>query len=374
MDKKTMLIGAISAVGVVALLFVWRAVSLKEGDDGTELAGGVYSEARSIMGDKYLVPPGDIFDLGLTSGELPPLTNPEFTSVANADTVLADELYGIALEVEGVARFYPVQVLNWHYVVNDVVNGKRLAVTYDTLTGSAAVFEAEDLTFKVAGKVYNNNALLEDNKGNLWYQIRGQAIVGENAGATLTAYPFQMVRWSDWKNEHPDGEALDFSTGYTREYRRHPHGGYETTSLIYFPLNYVATPMPIKWTVDTVVMNGEAAAFAREEMAEDLVMSETVGGTPVVAFYDTDRQVTNVFNAAVADKTLTFIWDKDEEVFVDHETGTSWNADGKAIDGELEGAQLTSITAPEAYWYAWAAAYPATKYPGIEAEDAPKAE
>ena len=40
----------------------------------------------------------------------------------------------------GVARAYPLRLMRWHEVVNDVVGGEPIAVTYSPLCDSVAVF------------------------------------------------------------------------------------------------------------------------------------------------------------------------------------------------------------------------------------------
>ena len=52
--------------------------------------------------------------------------------------------------------------------------------------------------------------------------------------------------------------------------------------------------------------------------------------------------------------------------FVDAQTGSSWNAFGEAIDGELAGAQLEWINAFPHFWFAWAAFYPDTLVYGMD--------
>jgi hypothetical protein len=46
----------------------------------------------------------------------------------------------IGIEISSDARAYPMRLMRWHEVVNDVVGGEAIAVTYSPLCDSVAVF------------------------------------------------------------------------------------------------------------------------------------------------------------------------------------------------------------------------------------------
>ncbi|GAF92675.1 unnamed protein product, partial [marine sediment metagenome] len=75
-----------------------------------------------------------------------------------------DRVAGVV--VEGVARAYPLRILNYHEVVNDRVGRTSLAVTYCPLCDSVVVFDRRtdrgELQFGVSGLLYNSNVLLYD--------------------------------------------------------------------------------------------------------------------------------------------------------------------------------------------------------------------
>ena len=45
-------------------------------------------------------------------------------------------------------------------------------------------------------------------------------------------------------------------------------------------------------------------------------------------------------------------------VLTDAETGSTWNASGEAIAGELAGARLEPVPIIDTFWFAWAAFHP----------------
>jgi hypothetical protein len=66
----------------------------------------------------------------------------------------------------GAVRAYPQLVLVWHEIVNDVIVGDRMSVTYCPLTGSVVAFESRasgrPLTFGTTGNLVNLNLLMYD--------------------------------------------------------------------------------------------------------------------------------------------------------------------------------------------------------------------
>lgn len=371
MNKKTL---ALVTVGMALLVFFtltglrsWRLD--RATGDAPAMDNGLLAQPQKHNGTTYLVPPNEVYATGLTAEQVPPLNDPTYVSVTEADTMLADELLGIDVEVGGVHYFYPYQVLNWHEVANVTLGETTLAITYDPLTGSAVVFERGNATFRYSGKVYNNNLLMDDGAGNLWLQMRGMLVVGDDAGALLTQYPSQSMTWAAWKTAYADGEVLGFQDGTGKDYRMYPYGTYYTSKKLYFPVNHTDDRIPVKDGLDGVVIGNESAVFTRYIMEQAGVLNVTVGGTPLVALNDAEADVTNVFDARVGtsgDRTLTFVYNEEDGVFTDNETQSTWTAQGLATKGELRGAQLTLVHAPEAYWFAWIAMHPHSILAGEE--------
>ena len=69
---------------------------------------------------------------GVAVGGIPALTDPELLE-AKAATWLADEepVFGIAIGTQ--QRAYPLRIVDWHEMVNDVIDGVPVALAYCTL-------------------------------------------------------------------------------------------------------------------------------------------------------------------------------------------------------------------------------------------------
>jgi len=71
---------------------------------------------------------------------IPPIDEPRFLPVTDVD-FLADNEPVLALDIDGDARAYPVQIMTWHEIVNDTLGDVPVAVSYCPLCNSAVAFD-----------------------------------------------------------------------------------------------------------------------------------------------------------------------------------------------------------------------------------------
>ena len=79
--------------------------------------------------DNAIVPRNQILAGGPPKDGIPAILKPKFIEPGQAD-FLADNDQVIGVDVNGVAKAYPINILNWHEVVNDTVNDMPIAVTF----------------------------------------------------------------------------------------------------------------------------------------------------------------------------------------------------------------------------------------------------
>jgi hypothetical protein len=171
-----------------------------------------------------------------------PAINSPFFLPANATNLQikdTDRIMGIVKD--GIARAYPINILNWHEIVNDNINGNYFSVTYCPLCGSGVVFDHEKnkRQFGVSGLLYNNDVLLYDKKTNsLWSQLLSSAISGKLVGDKLKKMPSFHTNWQDWRKKYPQTQVLSRKTGFIRNYNKNPYEGYDKNDDIYFPTDF----------------------------------------------------------------------------------------------------------------------------------------
>ncbi len=283
---------------------------------------------------------------------IPPIDKPKF---ADADAVdwLDEQEPVLSLTVAGETRGYPLQVMTWHEIVNDTVGGVPVAVTYCPLCNSGVAFHRQVgkrlLDFGTSGKLYANNLVMYDRQTeSLWPQLTGQASVGVLTGTKLKAIPMGVVGWAQFRAAHPDALVLTQDTGHDREYGRNPYTGYDDPNgaLLIEPPGGNDPRLPVKERVIGIQEGEEAVAIRRGRIAEDGVVSVTVGGRDLVVWHRPGQRsaldageiaqgkqigTIGVFDPRAGRQTLTFT--ADGKGFRDDQTGSTWNILGEATAG-----------------------------------------
>jgi hypothetical protein len=164
---------------------------------------------------------------------IPSIDRPAFVPVNEETSLLARDPV-IGLVVEGDARAYPLRILMWHEIVNDVVGGIPVLVTYCPLCNASICFErtveGEALDFGTTGKLRNSDLVMYDRKTESWWQqFSGQGIVGAFAGRSLKLIPSRVESWKLFREEHPDGRVLVPNDASMRAYWQNPYRGYDSS-------------------------------------------------------------------------------------------------------------------------------------------------
>jgi hypothetical protein len=323
----------------------------------------------------------EILSGGPPKDGIPPIDNPKFVTVDEADNWLKDVEPVISMELNGAARAYPLQILTWHEIVNDVIGDTPVLVSFCPLCNTAIAFERglDGVTydFGTTGRLRYSNLIMYDRQTETWWQqATGEAIVGELTGSRLNFIPAAIIAWSDFRSAYPEGLVLSRDTGHSRSYGQNPYLGYDNINNPPFLYQGPQTPdrLPPVARVLAAELNGEAVAYPYTALQEEIVINDTLGNTPVVVIWtqgtasalDTaiiadgrDVGAANLYERAVDGRTLTFEL-RDQKV-VDLETGSEWNVLGQAIGGELAGAQLKPVVAINHFWFSWAAFMPDTR-------------
>lgn len=288
---------------------------------------------------------------------IPSVDDPSFVSVGAAEDRIAPEEPVIALEHDGVARAYPLQILTHHEIVNDRVAGTPVAVTFCPLCYSALVFErvldGAPVEFGVSGLLRNSDLVMYDRKTEtLWQQLTGTAIVGDLTGQTLTQLPSQIVSFRQFREAHPEGAVLSRDTGYDRPYGRNPYAGYDDIDSKPFAYDGPTDDrLPPMEKVVAVSVGNVHKAYPHSVTEEQRVIHDTIADRSLAVFHapgavsaldaaqienSKETGSTGVFDRRVDGRTLTFSY-VDDGRFRDEETGSTWTVTGEAVDEPLEG-------------------------------------
>jgi hypothetical protein len=172
------MIGRTTAVAVAGLVL---SVLPACGQD--ERAGGEAPEAERVaraLGvqasegwrtdfSRITVPLEEIASGGPPKDGIPAIDDPRFVSPEAADRWLGPTEPVIVVEHDGVVKVYPFQILIWHEIVNDVVGGRPLVITFCPLCNTALVFERRVgervLDFGTTGRLRYSDLIMSGNRG-----------------------------------------------------------------------------------------------------------------------------------------------------------------------------------------------------------------
>lgn len=352
--------------------------------DGDELPSYIRRGWRTDFG-RLTVPADEIVPAGAPRDGIAAIDEPRFAAAADARHI-ADAEPVVVVEIGEEAKAYPLAIMTRHEIVNDVVGGVAVAVTYCPLCNSAVAFRREldgrTLDFGVTGNLRFSDLLMWDRQTESWWQqVGGEAIAGELAGKRLAIVPAAIVAWGEFRRAHPRGKALLADAGSGVDYDAAPYADYDGEWG--YPHMLGRAPdlrLPSMERALGLAVNGQAVAYPFSSLAAERVVNDVVGGMDVVVFYEPttlspfegkagggERRVVGAataYRARADEMALTFAL-RDGRV-VDTQTGSEWSALGRATAGELAGEDLRLLAHGTYFWFAWAAFYPGSEIWGVK--------
>lgn len=235
---------------------------------------------------KHNVPTDEIRGGGPPKDGIPAILDPQFILATEA-TFLEDADEVIGIMDQGVAKAYPLRILNWHEVVNDRLGDTPITVTYCPLTASGIVYDrrvgGKELTFGVSGLLYESNVLMYDHQTeSLWSQLKEEAVTGSHTGAQLSALPSVTTSWQAWRAQHPTTLVLSTQTGYHRDYNHLPYLAYAKSPNPMFPVKNEDSRLSPKEKVVGVSIGGAHKAYPLKLLRErQSPLEDQIGKTKV---------------------------------------------------------------------------------------------
>ena len=280
---------------------------------------------------------------------------------------LADDDLVLGYAAGGEARAYPLKILNFRELVNDTIDGVPVLVSYCPLCASAVVYDRRvdgaTLFFGNTSALYESDLVMFDHEtGSYWFQLAGEAIVGELTGTSLSVLPSTVASWGEWRELHPDGTVLvgdENGSLRSERYDRDPFEGYEEAldaGRFPFPVSDAVRDERLRASEVVVVVEvaGARRAFPSAQLAHGA--NTTVGETPVFVAPTLGGSFSAAFARTLGERVLSF--ETAGSALVDRETGTTWDRAGRAVVGELSGERLEALPARRAFWFSVAAAEP----------------
>ena len=242
-----------------------------------------------------IIPEEEILSGGPPRDGIPALNDPVFISAAEAD-FLDPQSRVMGISRNGISKAYPIAIMNWHEIVNDVFADEGIVVTFCPLCGTGMAFKADiegkQRDFGVSGLLYNSDVLLYDRDSDtLWSQIARQAVSGPLTGKRLEMVAVSHTSWADWSQRYPDTLVLSTETGHFRDYSRDPYAGYESSPMVMFPVanrneRFHPKEQVIGLEIDKTF---KAYPFVELDKASGRI-EDTVGGESIIIEYSSEHR------------------------------------------------------------------------------------
>ena len=230
---------------------------------------------------------------GVKVDGIPALTDPQTIPADEARFLSEGEpVFGVFLG--GEARAYPLRILDWHEMANDVVGGRRVTLAYCTLCGAGVLYDAtvdgEPAEFGSSGLLFRSNKLMFDRRTKtLWNQLTGEAVIGPLAARELRLerLPIVVTTWAEWRRRHPETRVLSLETGHERPYELGvPYGPYFASTGTMFAVWQRSDRLPAKERVFAIEVGGRAKAYPLSALARtEGVVDDEIGGEPIVVLH-----------------------------------------------------------------------------------------
>ncbi len=291
---------------------------------------------------------------GVVKDGIPSLDNPRLLPASKADYLKPDDLvFGVS--INGDERAYPLRIMGWHEMFNEVIGGVPVALAYCTLCGSGILFEtkldrfSKPLVFGSSGFLYRSNKLMFDRETHsLWNQYTGKPVVGPlvDSGIELKQRPVVITTWDSWSTSHPNTRVLSLKTGHRRNYGSGVvYRDYFASPDLMFPAVVDQSRHRQKDYVFTVRQFGAARAWPLAAFGNRPVINDAIAQRPLVLIGDPDtrsvrayERQSNRFSAAPQG--------------LQDEAGEVWKITEDALVSP-DGTRLDRVAGHISYWFAW---------------------
>ena len=138
------------------------------------------------------------------------LNNPDSVYIKQAKYMRPNDLV-IGLIVKGQPKAYPWYVLSRYHVVNDVIVGEPILISFCELcSGASAFFSIVGKTseyflgFRSCGLKYGTIEICDVESHSRWHPFLGVALKGFLKGKQLKRIPVYYQSWENWSSKYPN--------------------------------------------------------------------------------------------------------------------------------------------------------------------------
>ena len=293
---------------------------------------------------------------GVRVDGIPSLDFPKLIGAEAAGYLLdSDLVFGVA--INGDVRAYPLRIMGWHEMFNEVIGGVPVALAYCTLCGAGILFETQvegrerPLIFGSSGLLYRSNKLMFDRStDSLWNQFTGEPVSGPLAGMgiRLKIRPVAITTWAAWRARHPETKVLSLETGHTRDYGSGVvYREYFASPDLMFPAATApGSALRPKDFVFGMRDFGAAKAWPLAAFGTGAVINDSLGGREVVLIGSAETRSVRAYERGARH------FEAGSDAAQLKGPGGTWRIEEEALVGPA-GETLPRLPGHIAYWFAW---------------------
>ena len=315
----------------------------------------VFLKTKHLARDAMKIRLEEITWGGVVKDGIPSLDNPELIGAGDAEYMRPDDLvFGVS--INGDVRAYPLRIMGWHEMFNEVIGGVPVALAYCTLCGSGILFEtqvegrAKPLIFGSSGFLYRSNKLMFDRETHsLWNQFTGKPVSGElvESGIELAQRPVVITSWKEWVEDNPETRVLSLNTGHRRDYGSGVvYQDYFGSPDLMFPVAVDQAKHAQKDYVFGIRVFGNAKAWPLSAFEGGKMVNDVIGDLPLVLVGDQATRTVRAYERG------ELVFSPLAEDRLESADGVAWDLGEEAMVAS-DGRSLPRVAGHIAYWFAW---------------------
>ncbi len=272
------------------------------------------------------------------------MNDPQFVNVNDISNLNDDDKVAL-ISFKGEVRVYPYYFTNYYEVVNDVFDGKNIAVSYCPLTKSGICFDRDidNTTYEIlaSGYLYKDNMVPSDKDLTfLWSQMLMEVIGGDKVGKIIPNYNLIETNWKTVLTYFSDAKVFYHEKTFLDRNNTTSKQAPEDAEYIYGILNQKVE--------DTI----ELFQYSKFNTTTTSLINRVYNNQPVIILGNQDKFFVTSYYAK-DDLTFSLLDESNFPVILSDDEGNKWNIFGYAVEGPRKGEQLKSPRSYVAQYWAW---------------------
>jgi hypothetical protein len=315
----------------------------------------------------WLIPKNRVIIRNSAGDLIPPINEPAFMLTSEVN-FLRDDDQILGVYIDGSIRAYPIPILNYHEVVNDIFQQHDMMISYSPLSGTAAAWDRGNLKsfrsfFRTSIYIYNSSHILFDEEtASHWLPIQFKCVNGSMEGFAPDFYQVIKTSWENWKTMFPGTKVLSVPTGNTYNYGHDPYAQYRMNDSIRFTTEPVDGRLALKEEVHGIQVDNRLKVYPQVLFSDTTsLFQDNFQGLSVVIIGNRTKSFIVSYERRISTgielEFSVYNQGPTNMIMKDNE-GNTYDLFGVAVDGPARGRKLKHTRSINGYWFAMASTFP----------------